>query len=162
MFSTDRPGKPFSWNLPLETAKSLAATGTSKQRILPIEYLGNLSKHDDGLQMITQSYCEIAQMRGDFASRELADACFHFQVIDFGDSNPLREAMMRSTGNVENVERNQCVLLHLAVSMLWNESGMSKRVPGRGRVFALAQELRRTEFANDSLASEALREDASL
>ena len=59
-------------------------------------------------------------------------SCFHFQVLDFGDPIPLREAMMRSTGNTENVERNQCVLLRISAIMFWNDSGMSKRVPDRG------------------------------
>ena len=69
---------------------------------------------------------------------------------------------MRSTGNTENVERNQCVLLHLAAGLFWNESGRKKQVPDRGRVFLLAQELRLIELTNAPLASEALKGDQSL
>lgn len=69
---------------------------------------------------------------------------------------------MRGTGNVGNVERIQCVLLHLAAGILWNESGRPKRVPDRGRVFTLVHELRRLELTNALLASESLRGDTSL
>ena len=99
---------------------------------------------------------------GDFTAQELSIACFRFQVIDFGDSIPIQDALMRSTGNVGNVERNQCVLLHLAAGILWNESGRPKRAPDRGMVFTLVQEIRRLELKNALLAAGSLRDETSL
>ena len=69
---------------------------------------------------------------------------------------------MRSTGNVENVERNQCVSLHLVAGIFWNESGRSKRAPGLGGFSALVQEIRRLELTNALLANEASKDDSSM
>ena len=69
---------------------------------------------------------------------------------------------MRRTGNAENVERNQCAMLHLAAGLFWNESGRKKPVPDRGRVFMLAHELRRLELTNAQLDVKSLKGDISL
>ena len=63
---------------------------------------------------------------------------------------------------MEKVERNQCLLLHLAAGILRNGSGRPRRVPGRGRVFNLVQELRRVELANALLAMESLQDGKSV
>ena len=54
------------------------------------------------------------------------------------------------------------VLLRLDAGLLWSETGRKKQVPGRGRVFTLAQDLRRIELTNAQLAMGALKEDSSL
>ena len=100
---------------------------------MAVEGLTYLDQLKDGHQKETQSYRGKVLKHGDVTAQELPIACFHFQVIDFGDSIPIQDALMRSTGNVENVERDQCVLLHMAAGILWNESGRPKRVPDRGR-----------------------------
>ena len=84
---------------------------------------------------------------------------FRFHVIDFGNSIPLAEALTRSTGSAENVERNQCALLHLESGLFWNEYGRKMSAPDRGRVFTTAQELRRSELTNAQLGLEALYGD---
>ena len=162
MFFMDKSGAHFSKDLLLQALDSLKTQGSSKQRLLAGESIHLINSIQDGFQRETQSYWGVIHKHGDFTAQELTVACFHFQVIDFGDSIPLTEALMRSTGNIDNVERNQCVLLHLAAGLLWNETGRKKQVPDRGRVFTLAQDLRRVEFTNAQAAAEALKEDLSL
>ena len=158
----DANPEPFSIDLLKKALVDLSQQGSSKQRLLAEEGLSYLDRTEDGHQAETQSYWGKVLRRGDFSAQELSIACFHFQVIDFGDSIPIQDALMRSTGNIENVERNQCVLLHLAAGILWNESGRPRRVPDRGRVFTLVQELRRLELKNALTALESLQDDASL
>ena len=162
MFFMDKSGAPFTKELLLQALDSLSTQGSSKQRLLAAESIISVTNTRDGFQRETQSYWGAIHRHGDFTAQELTVACFHFQVIDFGDSIPLTAALMRSTGNTENVERNQCVLLHLAAGLLWNETGRKKQVPDRGRVFTLAQDLRRIEFTNAIAAVGALKDDASL
>ena len=162
MWYVDVASEPFSIELLKRGLSDLSGQGSSKQRLLAEEGLVLLNSAIDGHQVVTQSYWGKVLRNGDFPSQELTVACFHFHVIDFGDSIPIQDALMRSTGNIENVERNQCVHLHLAAGILWNESGRPKRVPGRGRVFTSVQELRRVELTNALLASESLRDDTSL
>ena len=68
---------------------------------------------------------------------------------------------MRIAGNVENVGSNQCVLLHLAAGIFWNESGLSKRAPSRGWIFTLVREIRRLELNNALLATDTSHGDTS-
>ena len=116
-----------SLSFPTELLKaaltSLSVKGSSKQRLLAWEGLAYLDQVKGGHQKETQSYWWEVLRRGDFASQELSIACPHSHVIDLGESIPIQDALMRGTGNVENVGRNQCVILHLAAGMLWNESG---------------------------------------
>ena len=162
MYFMGKSGAPFSKELLLQALDSLTTRGSSKQRLLASESIVAVTNIRDGFHRETQSYWGIIHRHGDFTAQELTVACFHFQVIDFGDSIPLTAALMRSAGNTENVERNQCVLLHLAAGLLWNETGRKKQVPDRGRVFTLAQDLRRIEFSNAIAALEALKDDVSL
>ena len=70
----------------------------------------------------------------------LTASLFRFHV-DLGDSIQMADDLMRSTGNAENGERNQCDPLRLATGIPRNETGREKRAPERGRIFALAQDL---------------------
>ena len=142
-----------------EASTSLSEKGFSKQRLLDGEGLEYLDQTKDGHQKETQFYWGKVLRHGDLPAQELPIARFHFQVIEFVDSIPIQGALMRSTGDIENVGRSQCVLLHLAADMLRNESGRRKRAPGRGRVFTSVQELRRIELRNSLPATEALSED---
>ena len=101
----------------------LSKQGSPKQRLLAEEGQSYLGRAKDGHQTETQSYRGKVLRRGDFSAQELSIACFHFQVIDFGDSIPIQDALTRGTGNVENVERNQCVLLHLASGIFGMNQG---------------------------------------
>ena len=87
---------------------------------------------------------------------------FRFHAIDFVDSIHIQESLMRTTWNIENVERNQCVLPHLEAGMLWSESGRSMGLPGRCRACALTQELRRLDLINASLARGELKDASTL
>ena len=157
-----KSSESFSLDLLKRGLSDLSSQGSSKQRLLAEEGLKALNSARVGHQGAIQSYWGEVLRRVDFSPQELTIACIHFQVIDFGDSIPIQGALMRSTGDVENVERNQCVLLHLAAGILRNESGRPKRVPDRGRVFTLVQELRRIELPNALLAMESLQDDTSL
>ena len=161
MHFTVKTQLPFSMDMLKDALSALSTRGSSKQRLLAVEGLAYLDQVKDGHQKETQSYWGKVLKHGDFAAQELPIACFHFQVIDFGDSIPIQDALMRRNGHVENVERNQCVLLHMAAGILWNEFGRPKRVPGRGGVSTSVQELRRVELKNALLASEALKDDVS-
>ena len=137
----DKSPEPLTLELLKRGLSDLSRQGSSKQRFLAEEGLKSMDSARVGHQSTTQSYWGKVLRHGDFSPRELTIACFHFAVIDFGDSIPIQDALTRSTGDVENVERAQCVLLHLAAGILRNESGRSKRVTDRGRVFTLVQEL---------------------
>lgn len=162
MHYMDSSPSPFSSELLKEASTSLSEKGSSKKRLLAGEGRAYIDQSKDGHQEGAKSYSGNLLIRGDFDAQELSIARFQFQVIDFGDTMPIQDAMIRSTGNFENVGRNQCVLLHLASGMLWDESGRHKRAPGRGGVSTLVQELRRMELKNALLATEALQEDTSL
>ena len=123
MVYMDQSTKEFPMGVLKQSLAELSKKGSSKQRILPAYALVSLTQTKDGEHRATQSYWGLVQRRGDFASKELAIACFHFQVVDFSDSIPISESLMRSNCNTENAERNQCVLLHLAAGMLWGETG---------------------------------------
>ena len=126
MHFMDNSPLSFSMDLLKDSLTVLPTKGSSKQskqRLLAGEGLTYLDQVKDGHQKETHSYWGGILKRGDFTAQEMSIACFHFQVIDFGDSIPIQDSLMRSTGNGENVERNQCVLLHLAAGIMWNESG---------------------------------------
>ena len=108
MHYMDKSVQPFSLELLKQGLSDLSNQGSSKQRLLATEGLTALNSTCVGHQAATQSYWGKVLRRGDFPSQELTIACFHSQVIDFGDSIPIQDALMRSTGNVENIERNQC------------------------------------------------------
>ena len=154
--------KPFSADLSGGSLTALSEKGTAKPRLSAMGSLAVAPHGKDGRGRVTQYYWGEVQRRGDFAPQELTDACFHFRVIDFGAPSPLREPMIRRTGDIENVARNQFVLRHLAAGAFRNESGRAKRAPGRGRAFTLTQELRLLEMKNAPLATETLKEDSSL
>ena len=109
----DSPAQPFSITLLMGALKAQSQSGSSKQQILSLEALEVYTRRKDGHRRVTQSYWGNVIRRGDFTAQEITVARFHFQVIDFGDPIALQDSPMRSTGNVENVARNQCVLLHL-------------------------------------------------
>ena len=156
VFYMAQPRKGFSMEL-LKGGGGLgelSKNGTSKQRILPDDALISLTRTKDGEPRVAHSYWGLARRRGDFTAQALTIACLQSQVIDFGDSTPISAYLMRRTGNTENIERNQCVLLHLAAGMMRGETGREKRVPDRGRLFSLTQELRRVEIKTALLAGD--------
>ena len=69
---------------------------------------------------------------------------------------------MRSTGDTENVDRNQRVLARLASGLFRNESRSKKRVPDRGRLFMTTHELKRLQLTNAKIAIGDLADDTSL
>ena len=115
--------QPCSITLLMGALKAFPHIGSPKQQLLEIEALEVYTHRKDGHHRVTQSYWGKVLRHGDFTAQELTIARFHFQGIDFGDSNTLQDSRMRSTGNVDNVDRNQCVLLRLAAGIFWNESG---------------------------------------
>ena len=137
----DANPEPSSADLLKRALAELPQQGSSEQRLLAEEGLTYLESTKDGHQAETQSYWGDVLRRGDFPARDstLRDSTFRLSIIS------IQDAMVRTTGNFENVERNQCVVLHLSSGILRSESGRPRRVPDRGRVSTLAQELRRLE-----------------
>ena len=162
MYHMDQSGADFSKGTLIDALDVLSQQGSSKQRSMAAGSANAIKNTRGCFRRETQSYWGVVQRHGDFTDQQLTVACFQFHVIDFGDSIPLAAALMRSTRNAENVERNQCVLLHLADGLFRNESGRKKQAPCRGRVFMLDQELRRVELTNAQLALESLKGDVSL
>ena len=164
MYFVGNADKPIAIDLLTDAVTELSTSGSTNHRLSALDALAYISHMKDAHHRDTQYYWGKVHRRGDFTARELTVACFQFQVIDFVDSIPLQEAPVRSTWNVEYAERERgiCVLLHLSVGMLWEESGRPKRATGRGRVFAMAHELRRLGLKNALLSQDALQEDTSL
>ena len=135
MYYADTSDNHFPNELLMVALTVLPTKGSSKKRLLALEALAYIAQSKDGHQKATQSYWGRVRRHGDFAAQEMTIDCFHFQVIDCGDSIPIQDALMRSAGNVDNVARNQCVLLRLAAGMCWSESGRPKRAPCRGGGF---------------------------
>ena len=123
MYQMGKSGDAFSKATLDSAMDTLSKRGSPKQRLLESEAVLITGATGDVFKRETQSYWGAVHRHEDFTAQELTVACFHFQVIDFGDSIPLTSALMRSTGNTENVERNQCVLMHLAAGLFRDESG---------------------------------------
>ena len=138
LYFVDSADKPSSIALLIKAVTELAMCGPSKHRLSALDALRQLLHAKSGHQMGPQSYWGEVRRLGDFAEQELTVDCFHFHVIDFGDPIPLQEALMRSTGNAENVERGHRAPLHLSAGMLWKEYGRSSRAPYRKRVCSLS------------------------
>ena len=123
MFRMGKSGEPFSRESLVSALTSLSEMGSSKQRLPAAEALLVTGSRGGGFKRETQSYWGVVHRHGDFAAQELTVACFHFHVIDFGDSIPSTAALMRSTGSTVNVERGQCVLLRLAAGLFGSNQG---------------------------------------
>lgn len=162
LYYMDQSNKAFPREVPMEATYQLSKKGSSNQRLLSVESVSSPSSAKDGHQLVTQSYWGVVQRHGDFPSPELTLASFDFQFNDIGDSIPLTDACMRSTGNTENAERNPCDMPHLDSGILRNESGREGRDRERGRVFTMTHELRQTELRNALLPQEAFRDDIPL
>ena len=105
MFYMGQSQKSIAADLRSGDLADLSSRGAYKHR-LALGALGCLSNVKDGRRLATHPYFGKVQRRGDFATRGLTIARFHCHVIDIGDSIPLKEALLRTAGHVENVERN--------------------------------------------------------
>ena len=59
---------------------------------------------------------------------------------------PLGAQLRTALGEPGNIEKNQCVCVHLALGLEWLAQGKPRRVPNKARVMTIATQLRRAEF----------------
>ena len=95
MYYADRSGKNRLNDLFADALAELSKKESPMKPLLALEDHEFPLQVMDGHQRVTQSYWGEVHRRVYFAARELTIARFHFQVIDFSDSMPLQEALMR-------------------------------------------------------------------
>ena len=123
MYRMDQSGNDSAEETMIESLDTLSKQGSSKKRLQADESIASISNVLDGFRWGAQTCRGVVRRHGAFAAPELTIDCFHFQVIDFGDSTPLTVALMRGAGDAENVDRNQwsiCIWLP-AYSGIWQK-----------------------------------------
>ena len=79
----------------------------------------------------------------------------HWMSIDFGENLPLGGKLRTALSEADKVERNQCVVLHMAAAYEWVPQGRPRMPSAMSRVHAIGTQLRQAEFqqAADSMAA---------
>ena len=77
---------------------------------------------------------------GDCEAQESTIGKLHFRATDYVDTIRLYEKSRVVLGNVEDKEKNQCVILHVVDGAQWIREGRKNGVPTPTRVLADAEE----------------------
>ena len=82
----------------------------------------------------------------DYAAQELAVSNLHFRCIHMEFELPLGVHLRTASGKPCNLEKNQCVDVHIAIGLEWITQGRPRRAPSKSRVLLLAAHLWKIEY----------------
>ena len=77
---------------------------------------------------------------GDCEAQDLSIGPLRYKALDYGDTIRVSERLRKATSNVEKVEINQCVLLHLVAGVMWNRNGRRLGIPELSKILSEAEE----------------------
>ena len=112
---------PQRYAMAVEEMKHTGPTYMQEKKTLPRspEKVGEIQPKRKG-GVIT--WCRKIPL-GDCEAQEVTIGNLHFRAIDFGDTVRLSERSKVALGNIDALERNQCVLIHTAAGTQWAREG---------------------------------------